>query len=237
MAAKRMGISTRATALVRAEHGAAPAHLTKQQRSVLNEGLRRGEDVRELLEATVTSYGRWILADVFGDDAASALDGGAKNAVWLELVRRAGGPTLRISRRILYVALAVAAHDKRMTDQSWRGLDAGRKELLLPLGDAGRLREAAQHVARFNLTQTKTREYVTELMRSDGRTRQVRLTAPRLLARVRTLHAALDQPAVFKKIGQLGKTVSDAERQRIAKEMDQLRDVLMRAARALRGEQ
>ena len=49
--------------------------------------------------------------------------------MWQELVRRAGGPTLRISKHMLYVAVRLAAYDKRITDQTWRGLDPGRKEL------------------------------------------------------------------------------------------------------------
>jgi hypothetical protein len=49
---------------------------------------------------------------------------------------------------MLYVALQLAAYDKRITDQTWRGLDTGRKELLLPLAEDRRLRDAAQHVSR-----------------------------------------------------------------------------------------
>ena len=81
----------------------------------------------------MTAYGRWILEAVFRDDASAALDEKTKNPVWVGLVRRAGGPTLRVSRRVLYVAVAIAANDRRITDQAWRGLDGGRKELLLPL--------------------------------------------------------------------------------------------------------
>jgi hypothetical protein len=52
---------------------------------------------------------------------------------------------------VLTVMLRIAAYDKRITDQTWRGLDAGRKEILLPLGDDRKLREAASHVSKFNL--------------------------------------------------------------------------------------
>ena len=41
---------SRPSALVRAEHGGAAAHLTSAERKVLDEALRRGEDVREQLE-------------------------------------------------------------------------------------------------------------------------------------------------------------------------------------------
>jgi hypothetical protein len=167
----------RPRAIVLAEHGEAPVKLTSREKALLDEALRRGEDLREQVETTVTSYGRWLLGSIFGGDASAALDDKSSNVVWRELVRRAGGPTLRIGRRMLYVALQLAARDKRIADTTWRGLDAGRKELLLPLGDDGRLREAAQHVAKFNLTQASTRQYVSSLLVSAGRAPALRLRA------------------------------------------------------------
>jgi len=226
---------SRSSALVRAEHGGAPVRLTSAERKVLDDALRLGEDLREELEAKVMSYGRWLLDSVFADDASAAIDEKTKNPVWVELVRRAGGPTLGISRHLLYVSLQLAAHDKRITDQAWRGLDSGRKEILLPLRTDDRLREAAQHVAKFKLTQAKTREYVSETLSEDGRSRQVRLTAPLLAARVRTLRLILDKPAVLRKVGELRNALEPVERERVAVEIDELKDVLARVARTLRG--
>lgn len=226
---------SRPSALVRAEHGGEPLALDKSQRTLLEEALRRGEDLREEVEAKVTSYGRWLLSAVFADDIAAALDAKSKNPVWLELVRRAGGPTLRVSRKTLYVAVSVAALDKRITDQSWRGLDGGRKELLLPLGDPKKLREAAKHVSKFNLTQPDTRAYVTELLKGDGKERQVRITAPRLVARVRTLRASLEKGATLKKIAALAGELETQDREKAAAEVDRLRDVLQQISRHLRG--
>ena len=93
-----------------------------------------GADLADELQSKVAAFGRWLLDAVFANDAAEALDLKTKNPVWLELVRRAGGPTLRVSSKMLYVALRLAAYDKRITDQTWRGLDAGRKELLMRRG-------------------------------------------------------------------------------------------------------
>jgi hypothetical protein len=118
---------SRSAALVRAEHGGAPVHLTKEERGVLDEALRLGADLADEIGNKTVSYGRWLLETVFDNDASAALDDKGHNPVWLELVRRAGGPTLALSRRMLYVALQVAAHDKQITDQSWQRLDAGRK--------------------------------------------------------------------------------------------------------------
>ena len=163
MAKRPSRTRSRPSALVRAEHGGAPVHLTPIERQVFGEALRLGADLADEVEAKVSAFGRWLLEAVFDNDAAAALDGKTKNPVWQELVRRAGGPTLRVSKHMLYVAVQLAAYDKRITDQTWRGLDTGRKELLLPLAEDRRLRDAAQHVSKFNLTQTKTRKTKTDV--------------------------------------------------------------------------
>jgi len=92
-------------AVVLAEHGEAPVKLTSGEKVLLDEALRRGEDLREQVAANVTSYGRWLLGAVFGDDASAALDDKSSNSVWREL----------------------AARDKRIADTTWRDLDAGRR--------------------------------------------------------------------------------------------------------------
>ena len=238
MAAKKPASPSRRTrprAIVLAEHGEAPLTLTSREKALLDEALRRGEDLREQVEANVTSYGRWLLASIFGNDASAALDDKSNNSVWRELVRRAGGPTLRIGRRMLYVALQLAARDKRIADTTWRGLDAGRKELLLPLGDDARLREAAQHVAKFNLTQASTRQYVSGLLESAGRARAVRLTVPRLVGHVQKLRATLGTAAALRKVEQLREGAEPREREKAADEVEQLREVLGKIARSLRA--
>ncbi|HSO37644.1 MAG TPA: hypothetical protein VLT33_34195 [Labilithrix sp.] len=225
----------RPRAIVLAEHGEAPVRLTSSEKALLDEALRRGEDLREQVETNVTSYGRWLLGSIFGGNASAALDDKSSNVVWRELVRRAGGPTLRIGRRMLYVALQLAARDKRIADTTWRGLDAGRKELLLPLGDDARLREAAQHVAKFNLTQTTTRQYVSGLLAATGRAPAVRLTMPRLVGHVQKLRAAVGTAAALRKVEQLREAAEPREREKAADEVEQLRVVLGKIARSLRA--
>ena len=136
---------------------------------------------------------------------------------------------------MLYVALQVAAYDKRINDQSWRRLDAGRKEILLPLEDERRLREAASHVTKFKLTQTKTREYVGELLARNGSTRQVRLTAPLLVGRVRKLRESLDGAAVLRRVRDMQADLDGTQRQQIAGEIHKLREVLQSITRELRA--
>lgn len=225
----------RPSAVVRAEHGGGPVHLTGPQRQVFGEALRLGADLADEVEAKVAAFGRWLLEAVFGNDAAAALDDRTNNPVWLELVRRAGGPTLRVNKKILYVALRLAAYDKRITDQSWRGLDPGRKELLLPLREERRLREAAQHVTRFNLTQTKTSAYVGALLAETGEAPSVRLTAPLLMSRMKKIRESLGGAAVLKKIRALHGDLDVSERQALASEIEKVREVMTAIARELRG--
>jgi hypothetical protein len=226
---------SRPSAIVRVEHGGAPVRLTTPERKVFNEALRLGADLADQLESHVTSYGRWMLEALFANDAAAALDDKTKNPVWMELVRRAGGPTLRVSKKVLYVALRVAAYDKRITDQTWRGLDAGRKELLLPLREDRRLRDAAQHVSKFNLTQTKTSAYVGELMSEAGEAKAVRLTAPMMIGRMKKIHESLGGAAMLKRMRALHGNLDPAQRQALVGEIDKVREVLSALAREVRG--
>ena len=236
MAKKRTKTSRpRPSALVRAEHGGAPVHLSVAEREVFGEALRMGADLADEVEAKVSAFGRWLLHAVFANDAAAALDDKTKNPVWQELVRRAGGPTLRVSKHMLYVAVRLAAYDKRITDQTWRGLDTGRKELLLPLREDRRLRDAAQHVTKFNLTQTKTTAYVSELLAEGGEAPQVRLTAPVLMRRMAKIREALGGAAVLKKVRALHGEMDPKERQALAGEIDKVREVLSAIAREVRG--
>lgn len=155
------------------------------QRKLVAEALRRAEETRDVMEDALISFGRWLLVQVFDDDAAAALDDRRENPVWRELLERAGGPTLRLSGRMLYVALHIAARDKRITDEAWRNLEPGRKELLLPLADEPTMRKAAQHVTAMKLSQRATRAYVATLRAEQGDERGARLTPARLAAQVR----------------------------------------------------
>jgi hypothetical protein len=225
----------RPSALVRAEHGGKPVHLTTPQKRVLDEALRLGADLADEIESKTMSYGRWLLESVFDSDATKALDEKTQNPIWLEIVRRAGGPTLRVSRRMVYVALQLAAFDKRITDQTWRGLDAGRKEILLPLDDDKRLRQAAEHVAKFNLTQAKTREYVSELMTKNGAPPRARITGPVLTGRIRKFREALGSTAVLRRVRALKAELESSEVEPIIGEIEKLREVLKSVSRELKG--
>jgi hypothetical protein len=214
------------TALARAEHHAPSAKLTTVQRGVLDEALRRGEDLRDEVESKTLEYGRWLLEKVFANDTTAALDDKSHNPVWLELVRRAGGPTL---------SLRVAAADRRISAQAWRGLDVGRKEILLPLHDDKRLLAGARHVADLNLSQSKTREYVTGLLAESGVSRQSRLTPRKLVGRVKKLRASLGGKDALLKLRAMRHDMTDEEHGSVTDELRAVQDVVHKMLAALRG--
>ena len=225
----------RSRAIVVAEHGEKPIPLDGPERALLNEALRRGEDMRVAVEASVTTYGRWLLGELFHDDTKAALDNKTGNNVWLELVRRAGGPTMQVDRGMLSATLRVAALDKRLNDETWRGLGFGRKRLLLPLAAEPLLREGAQHVAKFKLAHAAIRHYVAGVLQEGGRAPVARVTMPILVSRVQKLRRSLGSAAVLRRVTELRDTVPAAERARAADELEELRGVLAKMVKALRG--
>ncbi len=201
----------------------APNPLDAPQRKVLAEALRRAEETRDVIEDALVSFGRWVLVNVFDDDAAAALDGRHDNPVWRDLLARAGGPTLRLSERMLYVALHIAAHDKRITDEAWRNLEPGRKELLLPLGDESAMRRAAQHVTAMKLTQRATRAYVASLRAEQGEATKARLTPARLTAQVRSFRERVANAAWQRRALSVATKAEPDERDAVRKELEALR--------------
>ncbi len=146
--------------------------LTKEQRLLLAEALRRAELARDTIEDAVVELGRWLLVHVFEDDSTAALEGRRDNPVWRELLDRAGGPSLKMPARALHISVRIAAFDKRIQDEAWRNLEPGRKELLLPLRSEEALREGAQHVTAMKLSHRDTKAYVKAHLPPQGEASQ-----------------------------------------------------------------
>jgi len=211
-----------------------PGALSPAQRKLVAEALRRAEDTRNVMEDALVSFGRWVLVHVFDDDAAAALDRRADNPVWMSLLARAGGPTLQLSPRLLYVALHIAARDKRIPDQAWRALEPGRKELLLPLGDEALMREAAQHVQAMKLSQRATRAYVGALRSAQGRDQKTRLTGARLAAQVKRVGGAVATAAFLRQATKAAAELSDDERASVRRDVEALQKWSTEMLRVLR---
>lgn len=227
-------VPARTAALARAERGSAPVHLSAAEARLVDRALVEGSRLKNAVSAALEDFGRWLLVEVFAGDATQALDPRNKSSVWLDLTRRAGGPTLPIDRYTLSVALRLAAWDKRIADGAWRGLDVFRRELLLPLGDASVMREAAQHVADLKLTHGQTRTYVTALLHEQGKRRQVRVTSRSIVSRVRAFRARFDSASILARVSDLRGTLDDKHRAEVLKELDGLRALVDRLTTALR---
>ena len=209
--------------------------LSRVQQKLVAEALRRAEEARARVEDALVELGRWLLVNVFDDDAAAALSGRRDNVVWRELLDRAGGPTLRLGRRFLYVAVAIAAHDKRIQDDAWRLLDAGRKEVLLRLPDEAAMREAAQHVVAMKLSNEKTRAFVRGLLAASGAPAKARVTLPRVEASARRLRERFGSASYRRALERTLRDAPDATRNGVRKELEALRAALDSMLAIVRG--
>jgi hypothetical protein len=214
------------------EHASHAASLDAAGKLLLAEALRRGESARDEMEDALVDYGRWLLVNVFRDDAGAALDERVGNPVWSARLDRAGGPTLRLSPRMLSVAVRIVAFDKLIQEQGWHSLDAGRKELLLPLRDLKAIRAAAKHVGAMKLSIRATHIYVSGLLEEQGRARQVRISPSGYAARVRAAHARLAAPGVLKKLSRAPMTAE--QRAALSAELEDLKAWAETALAALR---
>ncbi len=209
-------------ALARASALEHPIALKKGEAALLREALFEGQRVATTVEAELLGYGGWLLLKVFDEDTGAALDDRSDNPVWLELLRRAGGPTLKLGRQMLRGLLRMAAWDRRITDEAFRGLDRGRKELLLPLDDARAMRDAARHVSDLKLSQDATRAYVATLRAEQGKPPATRITPARLQGRLRRARKSVMPPNAKKRIERMAAELSDAQRDELLREAEGL---------------
>ena len=236
VAVYRSTMRTRSTPVVldRVEHDNTPVKLTHGEKVILDEALRRGEDLREVIESKTLEYGRWLLEKVFANDTTEALDDKSHNPIWQELLRRSGGPTLAINRRFLYVALRIAAADRRISAQAWRGLDAGRKELLLPLHDDKRLLAGARHVSDLNLSHRKTREYVSGILATGGSPRRARVTPRGFVKRVKQMRGSLGGKDAVHQLRAVRHEMNPDDRETATTELRALQEVVTKLLAVLR---
>lgn len=220
---KRSRASEHALAVVTPHAQAPRSSLAKAERALLAEALRRAENARNVLESTLLDFGRWLLVEVFHDDAAAALgDRKRDNPVWRELLSRAGGPTLRLNAKFLYVALDIAAHDKRIQDDSWRLLEPGRKELLLPLRDEASMRKAARRVVEMKLSQRATRDLVRAELATRGDKPAVRVTPQRFQSQLKKFRERVADASYKKKVEASLRGLSKDKRTEVRKELEAL---------------
>lgn len=206
--------------------------LAARDEPLLAEALRLAEEAGQTVENTLIGFGRWMLVHLFANDTGRALAPRKDNALWNELLRRAGGPSLRLSRKSLSVALHIAAHDHRIQDASWRLLEPGRKALLLPLREEPSLREAAQHVVKLKLSQKATRAYVKSLQANAAG--PVRLTAQRVGNDIARFSTRVLDTKYERRAHALAKKLPEDEREAMTEEVARVRAWADRLLKTLR---
>lgn len=197
--------------------------LTQDEQDKLARLLDEAKDTTAILSAQLLSFGRLVLREIFRGNVEAALDPArARNPLWLEFRRRSGGPTLRLTEKFISVSLRIAAWDKTITDENWRFLDPPRKEILLPLHDANRLREAAQHVTEFKLDNDATQQYVAALREAAGESVKTRLTPDRARSTTRQFVQRMRSGRAVQRLAEASAKMTPEERAVLEAEIDEL---------------
>lgn len=203
---------------------AAPAqrNLTTEEERIVTRTLAKAATLNERVELALRELGGLLFADVFGGDSAAAIEHRADNPVWVELLRRAGGRTLRFSDKTLTNAVLIAAYDRRLADDRWTALDPARKSLLLPLRDEKAMRAAADHVLRSNLSYRATQAYIATLRAELGEPVERRESPARLRSAVRTATERLTGKDRARRIVEVARAMDDGDRAAFSKELKSL---------------
>ena len=96
-----------------------------------------------------------------------------------------------------------------------------------------KLLTAARHVSDMNLSQPKTREYVTGLLAAQGTPRRVRITPRTFASRVKRLRAGLGGASTLKRLRAL--EMDPGDRVAVVSELEELRDAVGEMLKALKG--
>jgi len=208
--------------------------LDAREQRVLAAAIRLAEKTAREVERGLLELGQWILENVFDGDSEAALTGRRKSRVWHELTRLAGSAALPLSERLLHVALSIAAHDEAITDEAWRKLDPGRKELLLPLADARAMSAAARRVVDLKLTQRATRELVRSMRQQRGDATNVRITRRTFERTLKKFGDRLSRLQTQGALESLARRLERDERAALLAEVEAMETLLRAVARTMR---
>lgn len=199
-----------------------PGALSAQETELLEELLEAGRQTEDAVEDALLSFGRLVYRRLFGSKLAALKDEKTSpNRVWRELRRRAGGPTLKLDDKTVSVCVRIAAWDKAINDEAFRGLDLERKSRLLPLDDADQLRESAQHVAAHKLSLRATERYVRSLRAAKGKAAKARFTPARLSSGLGRVRETFGSPAARSAIAKTIARMTPDERRSSQREVDE----------------
>lgn len=196
------------------------APLSAAERAVLAEAVARGEALRKQSDEAVAGFGRWLFAQVFGDDSTATIAHRDDSGLWRAIADAADSARMRLPLALVEAAVLCAAYDQRLNSDSWRALDFGRKSRLLRLEQDKLLRQGAQHVLSANLSAKATEQYVREVLREQGEPVQTRLSMGRVQRRIADFSERLSARDFTRRFDQLVRAADDEQKQTLLAEIE-----------------
>lgn len=198
----------------------AHATLSPAEKAVFAEAVSRGEALRRHTDDAIAEYGRWLFAQVFGEDSSSAIAHRGEHALWSAIAEAADSTRLRLPLAMLEAAVLCAAYDKRLNSDAWRALDFGRKARLLRLAQDKLLRQGAQHVLAANLSAKATEQYAREVLREQGEPVQVRLSVRRVQRRIADFSQRLTEREFARRFDKLVRDADPEQKRALLAEIE-----------------
>lgn len=209
--------------------------LAKEDTEHLGEILDEAQALVDTMEASLRRFAQLVLRHAFPEDHKLGRDP-EKHAtpLYAEVIRRAGGPTLKLSAKAISLWVRIVAWERTITSEEFRRLDFTRKQYLLPLADPKRMADAAEHVLAFKLNEADTRAYAESLRVESGRAPVPRLTPGRAnLALDRFTGRFLDHDALDR-LEQAIPELDDQDARALTEAVERAGHVLTRLRTALR---
>jgi hypothetical protein len=200
--------------------------LSPEDRAVLAEAVSRADAAHSAIDSQWVELGRWLFAQVFGEDTASAIDHREDNPIWNALYALADSPKVRVRHDELERAVLTAAYDKRLNSDGWRALDFGRKWRLLRLADDKLLRKAATHVLSANLDTRQTETYVRNLLAEQSEAPAVRASVTALVGQLDRMTERVSAKAYARQLESAAKKLDDEQREALVAALESAREAL-----------
>ena len=165
--------------------------LTAAEKRTVAEVVRLVLEHQDEIEDRIGAIGRVVLEKCFDDDPAAVFDR-RRPRTFEALLALAGDRRFRIDRRLLSVAVRIAAWDRLIDADVWREFDPGRKEELLPLGDPEVLEVGAREAMTNELSRAQVAQWVEAWRAEHGDRPRRRRRLRAFTGRVERLAAVLD---------------------------------------------
>lgn len=213
-----------------------PSHaLSASDDDALKEILDEGQALVDTMEAALRRFAQLVVRRAFAEDHASARDPDAHpTPLYSEIIRRAGGPTLKLNAKVISLWVRIAAWERTITSEEFRRLDFTRKQYLLPLADPKKMADAAEHIVALKLTEADTRAYVATIREGTAAAPVPRLTPRRAGSAIDAFVERLTRHGALSRLEASLSDLDERERKALAKKVEEASEVLGRLKAALK---